>query len=91
MDRRLFSSCFAFTRVPILSTYFDLGQNQWYHSFSGDWDVHWGYGLLTHGQIGLGHFFGAGTERFLVLSTRAQAPVFGGDPFLTHSHEWAAL
>ena len=20
-------------------------------SFSGDWDVHWGYGLLTHGHI----------------------------------------
>ena len=19
--------------------------------FSGDWDVHWGYGLLTHGHI----------------------------------------
>ena len=19
--------------------------------FSGDWDVHWGYGLLTHGQM----------------------------------------
>ena len=20
--------------------------------FSGDWDVHWGYGVLTHGQVG---------------------------------------
>ena len=38
-----------------------VGQNQWYHFgvgappiivyFSGDWDVHWGYGILTHGQI----------------------------------------
>ena len=38
-----------------------VGQNQWYHFgvgappmlvyFRGDWDVHWGYGLLTHGQI----------------------------------------
>ena len=38
-----------------------VGQNQWCHfgvgappilvNFSGDWDVHWGYGLLTHGQI----------------------------------------
>ena len=37
-----------------------VGQNQWYHFgigappilvyFSGDWDVHWGYGILTHGQ-----------------------------------------
>ena len=39
-----------------------VGQNQWYHFgvgpppilvyFSGDWDVHWGYKLLTHGQVG---------------------------------------
>ena len=21
--------------------------------FSGDWDVHWGYGVLTHGHMGL--------------------------------------
>ena len=35
-----------------------VGQNQWYHFgapilvyFSGDWGVHWGYGILTHGQI----------------------------------------
>ena len=36
-------------------------QNQWYHVgigappilvyFSGDWDVHWGYGVLTQGQM----------------------------------------
>ena len=40
-----------------------VGQNQWYHFgvgappilvyFSGDWDVHWGYGILTHGHLGL--------------------------------------
>ena len=38
-----------------------VGQNQWYHSgvgappilvyFHGDWDVHWGYGILAHGHI----------------------------------------
>ena len=38
-----------------------VGQNQWYHfgigappilvDFSGDWDVHCGYGVLTHGRI----------------------------------------
>ena len=38
-----------------------VGQNQWYHYgvgappilvyFSGDWDVHWGYGILTHGHM----------------------------------------
>ena len=36
-------------------------QNQWYHFgvgappilvyLSGDWDVHWGYGVLTHGHL----------------------------------------
>ena len=35
-----------------------VGQNQWYHfgvgaQFSGDWDVHWGYRVLTHGHMGL--------------------------------------
>ena len=39
----------------------DIVQNQWYHFgrgappilvyFGGDWDVYWGYGLLTHGHI----------------------------------------
>ena len=39
-------------------------QNQWYHFgigappilvyFSGDWDVHWGYGVLTHGRVVFG-------------------------------------
>ena len=38
-----------------------VGQNQWYHVgvgappilvyFSGDWDVHWGHGILTHGHV----------------------------------------
>ena len=42
-----------------------VGQNQWdprlkmvgeftthfSRDFSGDWDVHWGYGLLTHGHV----------------------------------------
>ena len=35
-----------------------VGQNQWYRFgvgalvyFSGDWDVHWGYGILTHGHV----------------------------------------
>ena len=21
--------------------------------FSGDWDVHWGYGIFSHGQVGV--------------------------------------
>ena len=38
-----------------------VGQNQWCHFgvgappilvyFSGDWDVHWGYCVLTHGHV----------------------------------------
>ena len=38
-----------------------VGQNKWYHFgvgappilvfFSGDWDVHWECGILTHGQM----------------------------------------
>ena len=33
-----------------------VGQTSWYHFgvlvyFSGDWDVHWGYGLVTHGHM----------------------------------------
>ena len=38
-----------------------VGQHQWYHFavgappifayFSGEWDVRWGYGLLTHGHM----------------------------------------
>ena len=49
------------TRVLIV-THLAVGQNQWYHFwvgappilvyFSGDWDVHWGYGNFTHGHFG---------------------------------------
>ena len=45
-----------------------VGQNQWYHFgevhhpilvySSEDWDVHWGYGILTHGHMGTGLTFG---------------------------------
>ena len=38
-----------------------VGQNPWYHFgvgappilvyLSGDWNVHWGYGILTHGHL----------------------------------------
>ena len=40
-----------------------VGQHKWYHfgageftthfrtCFSGDWDVYWGYGLLTHSHV----------------------------------------
>ena len=41
-----------------VSAYMAVGQNQWYQFgvgvppilvyFSGDWDVHWGYGILIH-------------------------------------------
>ena len=44
-----------------LNFYLAVDQNQWYHFgvgappilvyFSGDWDVHWGYMILTHGHL----------------------------------------
>ena len=47
-----------------------VGQNQWYHFgvgaplilvyFSGDWDVHWGYGILTHSHMEV--FFVSGRQ-----------------------------
>ena len=54
---------FPHQQVPILLSMNNLavGQNQWYHfgvgapcilvHLSGDWDVHWGYGILTHGHL----------------------------------------
>ena len=59
------------TRNPRISdTHMAVGQNQWFHFrvaatpmlvyFSGDWDVHWGYGILTHGHMAVGqHLTGA--------------------------------
>ena len=29
--------------------------------FGGDWDVHWGYGILTHGQLTTAHTMTPGT------------------------------
>ena len=47
--------------TPLTRRDMAVGQNQWYLFgvgappilvyFSGDWDVHWGYGILTHGHI----------------------------------------
>ena len=35
---------------PMVS-HFGVGSPPILVDFSGDWDVHWGYGILTHGQI----------------------------------------
>ena len=43
--------------------------------FSGDWDVHWGYGLLTHGQIG------ADTLPILYIGGPLRVPGFDRDSF----------
>ena len=47
--------------TPLQMSHMAVGQNQRYHFgvgaqpilvyFSGDWDVHWWYGVLTHGHI----------------------------------------
>ena len=68
-----------------------VGRNQWYNFgvgeftthvsvyFSGDWDVHWGYGTLTHGQLpkGVGNkhaslTFGATTKNGPKVSVQAR-------------------
>ena len=45
--------------APVEFIWLWLPKPFWYHfgigapilvDFSGDWDVHWGYGLLTHGH-----------------------------------------
>ena len=66
-----------------------VGQNKWYHfgvgappilvHFSGDWDVHWGYDILTHGHMLWNPvlFLDTGNPGFinLYLSVGASAPV----------------
>ena len=60
MERDVSASPFI-AKATRLESEMAVGQNQWYHVgvgappvlvyFSGHWDVHCGYGLLTHGQI----------------------------------------
>ena len=62
-----------------------VGQNQWYHFgvgaplilvyFIGDWDVHWGYGLLTHGHI---HTRAAQNERASVTQVLVSGSICQG-------------
>ena len=37
----------------VLGSHFGLGEftSHFRTYFSGDWDVHWGYGVLTHGHV----------------------------------------
>ena len=61
-----------------------VGQNQWCHFglgappilvyFSGDWDVHWGYGILTHGHL-------ATQEEYATAPLGNGCTVFRGHPF----------
>ena len=39
---------------PIMGSHFGLGAPPIFDPVSGDWDVHSGYGILTHGHIWLG-------------------------------------
>ena len=53
-----FQCILAWCRISSINS---MGQNQWYHFgagaplilvyFNADWDVHWGYGILTHGHM----------------------------------------
>ena len=49
------------TLKRVIRAHLALDQNQWYHFgvgappivvyFRGDWNVHWGCGILTHGHL----------------------------------------
>ena len=59
--RLIFARWDQFLHGILINPHMAVGQNQWYHLgvgaqpmlvyFSGAWDVHWGYGILTHGQM----------------------------------------
>ena len=78
-----------------------VGQNQWYHFgvgapptlfyFSGDWDVHWGYGILTHGHVlpALRCHNRARQERF--FASLARASVARCERFSVEDGMWMAL
>ena len=58
--------CLRWDQVPIwlwvkavLGSHFGVGAPPIIVCFSGDWDVHWGYGLLTHGHVCVFLVFGA--------------------------------
>ena len=34
-----------------MGSHFGVGAPPNFVYFSGNWDVHWGYGLLTHGHV----------------------------------------
>ena len=78
-----------------------MGRNQWYHFgvgappilvyFSGDWDVHWGYGVLTHGQMEKhGDGFLDGTPFWTAFSGSQRETAHFGDSnsyiILRHTH-----
>ena len=60
-DRGSFKRHGRSSHARLFPKHMAAGQNQWYHFgvgappilvyFSGDCDVHWGYGILTHGQM----------------------------------------
>ena len=38
-------------KIDGIPFYFEVGTTHFRTEFSGDWDVHWGYGILTHSYI----------------------------------------
>ena len=76
-----------------------VGQHEWYHFgvgappilvyFSGDWDVHWGYGVLTHSHIHLQVKLFAEDLRAARFRCLASCLQFHSEPRqqLQHQHE----
>ena len=48
-------SCHAWLWVNTNGTIWGRCTTQFRTYFSGDWDVHWGYGILTHGHMSARH------------------------------------
>ena len=45
-----------------MGSHFGVGAPSILVYFSGDWDVHWGYGILPHGHLGEFFFLGIGAR-----------------------------
>ena len=61
--------------------------------FSGDWDVHWGYGILTHGHMGVIFFREevpslALADSLMRGKRKGKDPHFEGSPILRHNQSY---
>ena len=80
LEKRVTVELQGFNELEDIESDFAVGQNQWYHLgvgatpilvfVSGDWDVHWNCGILTHGHLPGSRFF----FRRLTLLVKSPSP-----------------